>query len=700
MQKTVKDNIIFVDKPKTSLIPLALSAASLLFIVLGAASLFYLQKPLQQVQQTQSDASVSDGQVVLTSTLTSSTNYTQGVPTTIDLQYNSQGVQLSGIQIVTQVNADAEVPTIEIPAASNLQAIFQEVEQVGDHYLVSVIVTHRTLGQTFSSNSPTTFARLTVPLRSPGQISLSYDTSNSFATVANTSPPEDQLRTPVNASFTISAVSPSPSASPAVSPSPSVTPSPAVTPTPGVTPTPAASPTPDTSPAPSVIPAGDDLYPRSDRLTVTFLTNDSARRTVPTAELRPYQTYRARIQYTVQNTRKNNVTNLTPVTTAFVINGQSNSYITNSIAYLLISNNADGGGNTVETVFSTLPDNSLRITVDAPNAYAETNEGNNILVYTFDADAGTGGTTTTTGLNRTCNQYCADSRECSAGFTCFYNRCRRPDNPDSTTCAAPTVTVTNAVIKSCNVACSSNKGCATNLRCYQGACRLATNPSSLTCSAATAGVITKGSTPTNGGTKGQETATPKPSTTPAASSSPKASVQPGATPTTETGTVTPSASPELIDERNEDAGSTSLFTQILTYFQDRGISLPLLAVGLGVLLFLFALLFAILGRRRNEPPKVVSVGKIPPKTPAEDELQRKINALKNNASVASGPTGAVKPPRPPVAVQNNPQQVSSTVIKPGSASSSTGKETPAADMMSRLRDRGVLDKKPGSDSAA
>jgi hypothetical protein len=722
MKKTVKDNIIFVDKPKMSLVPLVLSAASLLFVVLGAASLFYLQKPLQDAQDIRNQASIDGGQVELTSELVSSSTFTSGAPSVIDLKYNSNGVQLTGIQIVVKVQANTETPLIEVPATSNLQAIYQEVEQVSDGYLVSVIVASKTLGGAFSSSTATTFAKVTVPLLTPGQIVLSYDRPNSIATVANSTPPRDELRTPVDATFTIgSAVSPSPvvsaSASPtpiaaAVSPTPSASPVGSASPSPSASviaqnmaspsPTPAASanpsptpnnnqgptpvPTPQPSPTPAQnnnnnsIPSGDDFRPRSDRVTVTFLSNDSARRVIPLSDMRPYQSYRARVDYLVQNNNKSSTNNSSPVNTAFVINGQGNSYTTQSLGYNTIANNSDGGSGTIETVFSTQPNNTLRITVDAPNNYNETDEGNNIVLYNFDVNAATGGP------NRTCDQYCADSRECAAGYTCFYNRCRRPDNPDSSSCSAPSVTVAAAITKACNGSCSSNRECAINLRCYQGACRLATNPSSFTCSAATANVITGGSQ----GTKGEEipsptpvvaapvqttTPTAVPSVRPTASPSVKPAVSPTAVPVV---SAVPTATPMINNRATDTNADETLFATILGQLQARGISVPVIAVSLGLLLFILALLFAILGRLGRR--KASAPGTVPsaPRTAYEDDLQKKINALKaRDGAPSTSPSGAPLPPKNPVT--------------PPAAS-----QPAAGSMMGKLKDRGVLENMPKS----
>lgn len=684
-----------------SVVPLVLSAASLLFVALGAASLFYFQQPLREGQDIRQQASVSNGQVLFSSVVSSSTNYAAGTPTVIDLKYNSQGVQLSGIQIVVKVAANTETPIIGVPSNSNFQAIFQEVEQVSDGYLASVIVAPKTIGESFSSNSPTTFAQLTVPLREAGQITLSYDRSNSYATVANTIPPRDELRNPENATFTIAAAatSPSPAASanpspsptvnptptPAVTPTPVVTPTPAVTPTPVVTPTPAASANPTPSPA---IPSGDDFMLTQNKTVLKFYTDDSAQTEVALADLKPNQTYRIRVQYQVQNAKKSSSTVQTPVETAFVLNGQGGSYVTDTIPYSSIANHSDGGSDTIQTKFVTQSDNTLRITVDSNRAYAETNEANNVIEFKFDADNGVGGPT---GLQRTCNQYCADSRECAAGYTCFYNQCRRPDNPDSSSCAAPSTTVSNTITQSCNKGCSTNKDCANNLRCYNGACRLATNLSSLSCSPATSGVIS------NNSSKGSQ---PKPTTQPAASVAPVASVQPGAstrpssTPLASTSprpasSVAPTASVTpgaTLDDRPEDTPSTSAVGNFFASMQARGISIPVIAVVIGLILFVLALIFAILGRTNRRPPTVATVHKDPPKTAYEDNLQQKINALKNKP--IQNPTA----PTPPA-----PVEVTKTETTEVKTPTETTSSTTTSSMMSRLKDRGVLDNMPKTD---
>lgn len=48
--------------------------------------------------------------------------------------------------------------------------------------------------------------------------------------------------------------------------------------------------------------------------------------------------------------------------------------MTDDLPYSLIANHRDGAGASPETVFSTLPDNTLRITTDSRSAYSESND--------------------------------------------------------------------------------------------------------------------------------------------------------------------------------------------------------------------------------------------------------------------------------------------------------------------------------------
>jgi hypothetical protein len=51
------------------------------------------------------------------------------------------------------------------------------------------------------------------------------------------------------------------------------------------------------------------------------------------------------------------------------------------------------------------------------------------------------------GIHRSCNQYCADKNECAAGLSCYYNKCRNPQNLTSESCTtAPSPKPTPQVV--------------------------------------------------------------------------------------------------------------------------------------------------------------------------------------------------------------------------------------------------------------
>jgi len=51
------------------------------------------------------------------------------------------------------------------------------------------------------------------------------------------------------------------------------------------------------------------------------------------------------------------------------------------------------------------------------------------------------------GIHRSCNEYCADKNECASGYSCYYNRCRIPQNLTSENCSTvPTPKPTPKVV--------------------------------------------------------------------------------------------------------------------------------------------------------------------------------------------------------------------------------------------------------------
>jgi hypothetical protein len=66
------------------------------------------------------------------------------------------------------------------------------------------------------------------------------------------------------------------------------------------------------------------------------------------------------------------------------------------------------------------------------------------LSYNVEIDDGRGGTPDQ-GIHRSCNEYCADSRECQDQYSCYYNRCRNPQNLTEESCSDPIVIKTPVV---------------------------------------------------------------------------------------------------------------------------------------------------------------------------------------------------------------------------------------------------------------
>jgi len=247
--------------------------------------------------------------------------------------------------------------------------------------------------------------------------------------------------------------------------------------------------------------------------------------------------------------------------------------------------------------------------------------------------------------NRACNQGCASNSQCQTGLMCFDNRCRRPGNPDSTSCSNVTKITYTGIVKSCNVACNSNKECDVNMRCFNGACRLATNPSSSSCTPDTVPVITSAypsPTPTAtpnplAGEKGEEVAMPISTSSATATNSGTTAgfVWPSPTPFIST-TPTPAAVYQTEVPTDIQASQNPLqafLDKLRASSTGTGVSFPIIAVGAGALLLVIALLLLI--RRSTRSPKAA----LPPVAPAdsraaaatqeEQTLEQRISQLKS-----------------------------------------------------------------------
>ncbi len=343
-----------------------------------------------------------------------------------------------------------------------------------------------------------------------------------------------------------------------------------------------------TPPATQTTTGLDDLYFKtldSSNTKLTFYQTGTSTEVSANA-LQPGKQYEVEHTAAIQNSVKNTTAPTTPVNVELKINNQT--YIRNTLVYRDLTSKTEGESVTIKGVFTAAQKNTFVVSIDPDNVYPEQKEDNNAWQTTTEYsttvrqcnetcnsnsdckadqrcyDNGsekrcrlvTNVTSTSCsaapdqGLRRSCNQYCADTRECAAGLTCWYNKCRLLQNLESTSCRMPRITLASTggttkggittastsqpiTYQSCNEPCRSNRDCAAGLRCYKGSCRNPLNVSSSACNIADA--VTATPAPSS---SPHPTATPKPTATP--------SVKPTATPTpkpTTSASPKPSASP-------------------------------------------------------------------------------------------------------------------------------------------------------------
>jgi len=84
--------------------------------------------------------------------------------------------------------------------------------------------------------------------------------------------------------------------------------------------------------------------------------------------------------------------------------------------------------------------------------------------YNVEVTTATGGNSNAPadgGIHRSCNEYCADSRECATKYSCWYNRCRNPKNLTEEKCTDPVVIKPSPVTTTVKTTSTSSKGGST-----------------------------------------------------------------------------------------------------------------------------------------------------------------------------------------------------------------------------------------------
>ena len=361
----------------------SLSILALIFIALGAASVFFFQKPLTEEQDIRQRAAVTEGKVLVTPALVSGDTFSSNAPVKIELRVNTQNVQVDGVQLVFNVVSSADDLLIEVPTSSGLQAFHQEVEKTSDGHLISLAVISKNIGKSFATTTPVTFATITLKPKQAGAVTLSFDQANSLATVANSTPPKDELRTLAQASYNVTM---STSATPTPTPTPTVTP--AVTPTPGVTP----SPTPTATPG-----VGGLTYKQCNQACGSSAECD--------VNLRCYNGT-CRLAKNVSSNTCSSGSNQGP-------SYQCNQYCADT------------------------SECTTGLTCFYNRCRRPDNPDNTACVVASSA--------TQQGITAGCNQPCTDSKQCGVNLRCYTGACRLATNPSSLTCAPTTVATVSTI---------------------------------------------------------------------------------------------------------------------------------------------------------------------------------------------------------------------------------------------------------------
>jgi hypothetical protein len=218
---------------------------SFILVLIGAATLVLIQKPIKESQDLRQQASVDSGSVQMSFSPTSNSTLAINQEAQVNYQVTTNGVQVDGLQLVFNVVSDTLgfAPEFILTDTANLQIAYQQAEQVSDGYLLSFILIGDQIASPVFYASPTTVGYLRFTPQNTGTIEINFDVENSVSTVFNSTPPQDQLTHISTLNYTV--VDPTqPSASPSPSPTSTTTVSPSPTATSTVTP----SPTPTADP--------------------------------------------------------------------------------------------------------------------------------------------------------------------------------------------------------------------------------------------------------------------------------------------------------------------------------------------------------------------------------------------------------------------------------------------------------------------
>lgn len=675
MNKQARKKVIsYQSRKQDKMFSMLATTFSLLLIVLGIVTLIVIQKPIQEKQMIQKKAMVENGLVNLSYQVAGDKKVGQN--TELTFMANTQNAQIDGVQLVFEVRGAIDNVTAQTLTSSGLNEEYLEVEKAGtDRWLVGVLAAKST--GSFSSNSATPFFKIAFTPTSAGDVQILLNRTSSKANITNSYPPDDQLNNMDNILLSMTDDSNNNTQK-------------------------------------------DDIYFNTSAFSINYFNSDGTQ--VAPETLKVGQAFKVKLQYALQNNIKDiNSNDQTPVTVSYYFNDQG--LASHNFSYNMLKKDANGyaAAFEIDVTGSTSDVVKHQLKVDVANTIDETNENNNLWENSVtivgdnlgsnesdskycnqtcdshtDCDVNLGcfeidgtkrcrlatnvdnslcETPADQGLNRSCNEYCADSNECSDDYFCYYNQCRRPDNPNSTSCAALDQQTSSLMTASCNNSCQDNKDCAVNLRCYLGQCRLASNPSSRSCSAYTKKYVSDAST------KGGQTADSSTNNESADMMASKSADATGSTMIKASSTPSPKPSPVVTQpDLEEDA-----LDAVTNNLKQRGSTFPIAMIGSGILIILLVIAFWLL--RKNTGNNKIATKKAVYKPTNQDQkyiknLQQQIQTLEVESPAAQPPTVAMTPDAgvPPTTAPTQPTAIPQVPTPTATA------ETP---MMERLKEKGI-----------
>lgn len=656
---------------------------SLLLIVLGVITLVVIQQPIKQSQDLRKSAMVENGLVNLS--YQQAGDLKVGKENTITFSANTSNAQIDGVQLVFKVTGKIENLTADTIASSGLNEEYLEVEKTStDSWLVGVIAAKSS--GSFSSSSAVPFFKISYTPTQEGIVKVELNKSSSKANITNSNPPQDQLKTLADFSFTII----------------------------------------------DDADQRDDIY-FTNTTSITYY--DTSGSQIQPETIKVGQAFKVKIQYQLQNTLKDQSSNdQTPITVSYYFNNQG--VATQTFSYNMLKMHRDGYGSSFNLDISGSTSDVIKhqINVDVANAINETNENNNIWeksVTIVGDNLGSAETNTKScnetcdthtdckinlgcfninntkrcrlatnvtsdscaqptdnGISRSCDEYCSDSSECADAYFCYYNRCRIPENPENASCAALSSTIASQMAQSCNQSCTSNRDCSVNMRCYNGACRLASNPSSSSCSPYTHKSVSSYSNTKGGVTNVEPTVEKEVKST--ATSSAKNATSAAKIAASASPTIKPSSSPVATVAPVAEDEQTAL-DAVTNNLKQRGLNFPIAMIGSGILIIVMIIIFWLL-KKGGQNSKVVPKNVVYQPSNRDQaylkNLQQQIHSLEKTSPEIKQPTVVPPSPAPSGIKPIIPTQVIQPVAQPPVAPNQgdIGQSNP---MLDRLKEKGI-----------